>query len=62
VSITPYGYDASLEFRLGAIVQRHLEPAPGQHVLACRFTGTGAVMAPRLFAVRRPKPEVVGAR
>jgi hypothetical protein len=43
-------------------VQRHLEPAPGQHVLACRFTGTGAVMAPRLFAVRRPKPEVVGAR
>ena len=61
VSITPYGYDASLEFRLGAIVQRHLEPAPGQHVLACRFTGTGAVMAPRLFAVRKPKPEVVGA-
>ena len=61
VSVTPYGYDASLEFRLGAIVQRHLEPSPGQHVLACRFTGTGAVMAPRLFAVRRPKPEVVGA-
>jgi CheY-like chemotaxis protein len=54
VSITPYGYDASLEFRIGATVQRHLEPQPGQHVLACRFTGTGAVMAPRLFAVRKP--------
>jgi CheY-like chemotaxis protein len=61
VSITPYGYDASLEFRLGATVQRHVEPAPGHHVLACRFTGTGAVMAPRLFAMRRPKAEVVGA-
>ena len=24
VSITPYGYDASLEFRIGAVVQRHL--------------------------------------
>jgi CheY-like chemotaxis protein len=54
VSITPYGYDASLEFRIGAIVHRHLEPEPGQHVLACRFAGTGAVMAPRLFAVRGP--------
>jgi CheY-like chemotaxis protein len=54
VSITPYGYDASLEFRIGAIVHRHLEPEPGQHVLACRFTGTGAVMAPRLFAVQTP--------
>ena len=54
VSITPYGYDASLEFRIGAIVHRHLEPEPGQHVLACRFAGTGAVMAPRLFAVRAP--------
>jgi CheY-like chemotaxis protein len=61
VSITPYGYDASLEFRIGAIVHRHLEPDPGNHVLACRFTGTGAVMAPRLFAVRRPKPEAVAA-
>jgi hypothetical protein len=29
VSITPYGYDASLEFRIGAVVHRHLEPAPG---------------------------------
>ena len=54
VSITPYGYDASLEFRIGAIVHRHLEPEPGQHVLACRFVGTGAVMAPRLFGVRTP--------
>ena len=61
VSITPYGYDASLEFRIGAVVHRHLEPAPGHHVLACRFTGTGAVMAPRLFAVRTPGPAVVGA-
>ena len=61
VSITPYGYDASLEFRIGAVVHRHLEPVPGQHVLACRFTGTGAVMAPRLFAVRTPRPAVVGA-
>jgi hypothetical protein len=61
VSITPYGYDASLEFRIGAVVHRQLEPAPGHHVLACRFTGTGAVMAPRLFAVRTPRPAVVGA-
>lgn len=60
VSITPYGYDASLEFRIGAIVHRHLEPEPGQHVLACRFAGTGAVMAPRLFAVRAPSAK--GAR
>jgi CheY-like chemotaxis protein len=58
VSITPYGYDASLEFRIGAIVHRHLEPEPGQHVLACRFTGTGAVMAPRLFAVKSGFAEI----
>jgi hypothetical protein len=58
VAITPYGYDASLEFRIGAIVHRHLEPQPGQHVLACRFTGTGAVMAPRLFAVKRGVAEI----
>jgi len=58
VSITPYGYDASLEFRIGAIVHRHLEPEPGQHVLACRFTGTGAVMAPRLFAVKSGLAEI----
>ena len=58
VSITPYGYDASLEFRIGAIVHRHLEPERGQHVLACRFTGTGAVMAPRLFAVKSGVAEI----
>jgi CheY-like chemotaxis protein len=51
VSLTPYGYDDSLEFRIGATVRRHAEIAPGVHQLACRFSGTGAVMAPRLFAV-----------
>jgi CheY-like chemotaxis protein len=51
VSVTPYGYDASLEFRIGAIVRRHVLLETGAHVLACRFAGMGAVMAPRLFAV-----------
>lgn len=54
VSITPYGYDASLEFRIGAVVRRQLEVERGLHMLACRFVGTGAVMAPRLFAVKAP--------
>lgn len=54
VAITPYGYDASLEFRIGARIRRHVELEPGVHILACRFEGTGAVMAPRLFAVRPP--------
>lgn len=52
VALTPYGYDASLEFRIGALVRRHGEVERGLHVLACRFVGTGAVMAPRLFAVK----------
>jgi CheY-like chemotaxis protein len=52
ISITPYGYDASLEFRLGAKVRRYVALQPGLHMLACRFVGTGAVMAPRLFALR----------
>ncbi len=52
IALTPYGYDASLEFRLAAKVRRCTEVAPGVRVLACRFSGTGAVMAPRLFAVR----------
>ena len=51
VAITPYGYDASLEFRVAAVVRRHAELARGLHMLACRFSGTGAVMAPRLFAL-----------
>ena len=55
VAITPYGYDASLEFRVAAVVRRHLELEPGLHMLACRFSGTGAVMAPRLFAVQSPR-------
>lgn len=54
VSITPYGYDASLEFRIGAMVRRYLALEGGLHMLACRFTGTGAVMAPRLFALQPP--------
>jgi CheY-like chemotaxis protein len=52
VSITPYGYDASLEFRIGAVVRRYVLVAAGLHMLACRFVGSGAVMAPRLFALR----------
>jgi len=52
IGLTPYGYDSSLEFRIGATVRRCVPLAPGVHVLACRFSGTGAVMAPRLFAVR----------
>jgi len=55
VAITPYGYDASLEFKVGARVRRHRELEPGLHMLACRFVGTGALMAPRLFAVRPPR-------
>jgi CheY-like chemotaxis protein len=51
VGITPYGYDASLEFRVAAVVRRHVELERGLHMLACRFSGTGAVMAPRLFGV-----------
>jgi CheY-like chemotaxis protein len=51
IAFTPYGYDASMEFRIGATVRRCVELAPGVHALACRFSGTGAVMAPRLFAV-----------
>jgi CheY-like chemotaxis protein len=54
VSITPYGYDASLEFRISAVVRRYVEVERGLHMLACRFTGTGAVMAPRLFALQHP--------
>lgn len=52
VSITPYGYDASLEFRIGAVVRRYVLVQPGLHMLACRFVGSGAVMAPRVFALR----------
>lgn len=52
VAITPYGYDASLEFRVAAVVRRHAEIERGLHVLACRFAGTGAVMAPRLFGIK----------
>lgn len=52
VSITPYGYDASLEFRISAVVRRYVAVERGLHMLACRFTGTGAVMAPRLFALQ----------
>jgi CheY-like chemotaxis protein len=59
VAITPYGYDASLEFRIGAVVRRHLELERGLHMLACRFTGTGAVMAPRLFALQPPAAAAV---
>ena len=51
IALTPYGYEASMEFRIGATVRRCVELAPGVHALACRFSGTGAVMAPRLFAV-----------
>ncbi|HUG52651.1 MAG TPA: PilZ domain-containing protein [Vicinamibacteria bacterium] len=52
VAITPYGYDSSMEFRVSARVRRHTETEPGRHMLACRFVGTGALMAPRLFAVQ----------
>jgi DNA-binding response OmpR family regulator len=55
VAITPYGYDASLEFRIAAVVRRYVALEGGRHMLACRFTGTGAVMAPRLFAVQPPR-------
>jgi hypothetical protein len=51
VGITPYGYDASLEFRVAAVVRRHAQLDPDVHMLACRFAGTGAVMAPRLFGL-----------
>ena len=54
MSITPYGYDASLEFRISAVVRRYLALEGRLHMLACRFTGTGAVMAPRLFALQPP--------
>jgi len=52
IAVTPYGYEESLEFRIGATVRRCVELGPGIHALACRFSGSGAVMAPRLFAVR----------
>jgi CheY-like chemotaxis protein len=51
VGITPYGYDASLEFRVAAIVRRDAKVDGDVHMLACRFAGTGAVMAPRLFGI-----------
>jgi len=52
LGLTPYGYDSSLEFRIGATARRCVELAPGVHAVACRFSGTGAVLAPRLFAIR----------
>lgn len=52
VAIAPYGYDAALEFRVAAQVRRHAQLKAGLHMVAFRFVGTGAVMAPRLFAVR----------
>jgi hypothetical protein len=52
VAIAPYGYDAALEFRVAAQVRRQAEVKPGLHMVAFRFVGSGAVMAPRLFAVR----------
>lgn len=58
VAITPYGYDASLEFRIGAVVRRNAALAPDLHMLACGFAGTGAVLASRIFAIRAPGPTV----
>lgn len=62
VGITPYGYDASLEFRVAAVVRRHAELERGLHMLACRFSGTGVVMAPRLFGLKGGERAAAAAR